>query len=166
MAAKDADRQTIVFTYGYAPLEQMMGKAEPRSDLYALAATLFHLVTGHAPGSGPESIQEIDDLLADPRQPVPAQHRWFYELLKINLSEDINERYLSAEDFKADLEKRQITREVKCKKCGGPSPARTPYCSQCAAPLHALVSPCMAIGCGRNNLIGSKYCIYCGKSSR
>ena len=164
MAAKDADRQTIVFTPGYAPLEQEFGHAETRSDLYALAATLFHLVTGRPPKSGPDTIQAIDDLLDDPRQPVPAQHRWFYELLKINLSENVNDRYLSAQDFKADLEKRQITREVRCRKCGGPSPARTPYCSRCAAPLHALVAACN--DCGRNNLLGSKYCIYCGKSSR
>jgi len=38
------------FTPGYAPLEQMTGKGtDGRSDLYALAATLYHLLTNQAP---------------------------------------------------------------------------------------------------------------------
>lgn len=32
-------------TFGYMPLEQMMGRAEPASDLYAVAATLVHLLS-------------------------------------------------------------------------------------------------------------------------
>ncbi|MFN0177853.1 MAG: serine/threonine protein kinase [Gemmatimonadales bacterium] len=40
---------TIVGTYGYMPYEQHMGQASPASDLYALAATYLHLVTGRAP---------------------------------------------------------------------------------------------------------------------
>ena len=41
---------TIVGTYGYMPYEQYMGQASPASDLYALAATFLHLLTGRAPG--------------------------------------------------------------------------------------------------------------------
>ena len=38
------------FTPNYAPLEQLEGRGtDPRSDLFALGATLFHLVTGGAP---------------------------------------------------------------------------------------------------------------------
>ncbi|MFP4499124.1 MAG: serine/threonine protein kinase [Vulcanimicrobiota bacterium] len=36
-------------TPGYAPPEQQMGKPEPRSDFYALAATMHELLTGHRP---------------------------------------------------------------------------------------------------------------------
>jgi serine/threonine protein kinase len=42
---------TIVGTYGYVPYEQMMGQASPASDLYALAATFLHLITGREPPS-------------------------------------------------------------------------------------------------------------------
>ncbi len=36
-------------TPGYAPAEQQLGKPEPRSDLYALAATMHELLTGIKP---------------------------------------------------------------------------------------------------------------------
>jgi serine/threonine protein kinase len=41
--------QTQLGTLGYSPLEQLQGKAEQRSDVYALGATLHHLVTGVPP---------------------------------------------------------------------------------------------------------------------
>lgn len=40
---------TVVGTYGYAPPEQYGGRAIPASDLYALGATLIHLMTGVQP---------------------------------------------------------------------------------------------------------------------
>jgi len=40
---------TVVGTSGYMPLEQLLGQANPTSDLYALGATLLHLITGTPP---------------------------------------------------------------------------------------------------------------------
>ncbi len=45
---------TIIGTYGYTPLEQFGGKAIPASDLYALGATLIHLLTGITPAELPQ----------------------------------------------------------------------------------------------------------------
>lgn len=42
-------RGTQIGSIGYAPPEQYMGKVEPRSDLYSLAATMHHLLTGRDP---------------------------------------------------------------------------------------------------------------------
>jgi serine/threonine protein kinase len=40
---------TMVGTQGYAPPEQYRGEAEPRSDIYSLAACMHHLLTGKDP---------------------------------------------------------------------------------------------------------------------
>jgi outer membrane protein assembly factor BamB/tRNA A-37 threonylcarbamoyl transferase component Bud32 len=42
-------RGTMIGTEGYSPPEQYRGAAEPRGDLYALAATLHHLLTSRDP---------------------------------------------------------------------------------------------------------------------
>lgn len=41
--------RTLVGTVDYCPLEQLQGHPEPRSDLYALGATMFELLTGKIP---------------------------------------------------------------------------------------------------------------------
>jgi serine/threonine protein kinase len=51
---------TVVGTCGYAPLEQFWGRAVPASDLYALGATLIHLVTGRSPVDLPQRNSRIE----------------------------------------------------------------------------------------------------------
>ncbi|HEY9299430.1 MAG TPA: serine/threonine-protein kinase, partial [Phormidium sp.] len=53
-AAAEGATFTVVGSYGYAPLEQFGGRAVPASDLYALGATLIHLLTGTAPADLPQ----------------------------------------------------------------------------------------------------------------
>lgn len=50
---------TVVGTSGYAPLEQFWGRAVAASDLYALGATLIHLLTGIAPADLPQKDSRI-----------------------------------------------------------------------------------------------------------
>ena len=70
-----------------------------------------------------------------PQAPLPAEFRWFFELLKINLQEDVNDRYFSAREIKQDLERRRVTKEVSCPQCKTVNPVRQPYCVKCAAAL-------------------------------
>src|SRR5262249_51524563 len=145
------------------PAEQVVGKPEARSDLYALAGTLYHLATGKAP-QGSATVRELEGLLAAPNSTLPADRRWFFELIRINLAEDVNDRYHSAREIKADLQKRQVTREVACPKCRAVNPVRAPYCARCAASLTDATPPCNY--CGKENRLGSRYCIHCGNRVR
>jgi hypothetical protein len=51
---------TIVGTAGYVSPEQLMGRAEPASDLYALGVTLVHLLTGVPPTELPTNGFELE----------------------------------------------------------------------------------------------------------
>jgi serine/threonine protein kinase len=154
--------KTRVYTEGYAPPEQIIGKPEPRSDLFALAGTMYHLTTGKAP-EGFYTARELETQLADPAA-FPAEHRWFYELVKINLAEDVNERYFSAAEIKEDLRRRRVTREAPCPGCGRVNKVREPYCGRCAQPLTDPTPPCYQ--CGQLNRMGSRCCIHCGNRLR
>lgn len=44
---------TVVGTFGYMPPEQLVGQGGPTSDLYALGATLLHVLTGRDPTDFP-----------------------------------------------------------------------------------------------------------------
>lgn len=147
--------KTKVYTEGYAPPEQVIGKPEPRSDLFALAGTLYHLGTGQAP-EGFFTGRELAKKLTD----YPDNERWFWELVAINLSEDVCDRYLTARDLKGDLERHSVTREMYCPKCGTPTPAREPYCRGCAAPMAPPGPPCHK--CERPTVLGSRFCVTCG----
>ena len=58
-AAMEGATFTIVGTYGYTPMEQFGGRAVPASDLYALGATLIHLLTGTPPADLPQRNMRI-----------------------------------------------------------------------------------------------------------
>src|ERR1019366_4282329 len=106
-----AKKLTGLFTEGYAPPEQEAGKAEERSDLYALAATLYHLATGKEPTKGFHTAREIQDQLNHPGSSIQPHDRWFFALLCVNLSEDVNQRYSSVQELRADLEAQRVTWE-------------------------------------------------------
>jgi serine/threonine protein kinase len=83
-AAAEGATFTVVGTYGYAPLEQLGGRATPASDLYALGATLIHLLTGVAPADLPQQDGRIQ--FADRVSLNPGFVRWLEQLTEPNLS--------------------------------------------------------------------------------
>jgi serine/threonine-protein kinase len=58
---------TAVGTMGYAPPELFSGKAESRTDIYGLGATMFHLLTGSDPQDNPLLIFDFT------KNPTPRQ---------------------------------------------------------------------------------------------
>jgi hypothetical protein len=66
-----AGRSFFGYTLQYAPLEQIEGSGtEPRSDLYALAATLYQLLTDTAPTSAPTRADALLAARPDPLRPA------------------------------------------------------------------------------------------------
>ncbi len=66
---------TILFTPGYAPIEQYHGKSElqgPWTDVYALGATLYRATTGAAPADALERSQAVLQRADDPLKPAQA----------------------------------------------------------------------------------------------
>jgi hypothetical protein len=95
--APDEAGSTVAGTYGYMPYEQLMGQASPASDLYALAATFLHLMTGRAP---PEFMTEAGRLEVPSSLPCGESVR---AVLSRMLSPGPNDRYRSARDVRAAL---------------------------------------------------------------
>lgn len=77
-AAKEGATFTVVGTYGYAPMEQFGGRAVPESDLYALGATLIHLLTGTAPADLPS--QNLQIQFAERVSSSPSMVCWLQQL--------------------------------------------------------------------------------------
>ncbi|MEJ7862439.1 MAG: protein kinase [Pyrinomonadaceae bacterium] len=64
---KEEKGVTAVGTMGYAPPELFSGNVEPRSDIYSLGSTMFHLLTGADPQSNPLLIFDFQ------KHPLPRQ---------------------------------------------------------------------------------------------
>lgn len=81
---------TVVGTAGYAPLEQFWGRAIPASDLYALGATLIHLLAGIPPSELPQKNLRLD--FRDKVSLNPKFLRWIETLTE----PDLDRRFSSA----------------------------------------------------------------------
>jgi serine/threonine protein kinase len=79
-AVKEGATFTVVGTYGYTPMEQFGGRAVPASDLYALGATLIHLLTGTAPADLPQRDLQIQ--FADRLSSSPSMMCWLQQLVE------------------------------------------------------------------------------------
>jgi serine/threonine protein kinase len=95
---------TMVGTHGYAPPEQYEGRTEPRTDLYALGATMLNLLTGwdpaaHAPFSFPalrqlrqecsQALEEIisQALMIDPDDRISTAREFAHRLKAVRAAD-------------------------------------------------------------------------------
>ncbi len=95
--APDESGSTIAGTFGYMPYEQYMGQATPASDLYGLAATFLHLLTGRPP----RDFLTDEGLLAVP-DALPAEPRLRAVIARL-LRPNPAERFASARDVRNAL---------------------------------------------------------------
>ncbi|HSB09599.1 MAG TPA: protein kinase [Blastocatellia bacterium] len=94
---------TAIGTMGYAPPELFAGKVEPRSDIYSLGATMFHMLTGSDPQDNPLL---IFDFSKNPRpcQINPNITPEMERILMKAVSHKPEDRHASALEFMRSLE--------------------------------------------------------------
>jgi len=90
---------SIIFTYGYAAPEQLssIGRLGPFTDIYALSATLYQLLTGECPPSAPDRQMGIP--LPDVRQLNPSVSQRVAEAIRIGMELDPAKRPQTATEF-------------------------------------------------------------------
>ncbi len=86
---------------GFSPLEQYIGQTSPQSDIYALAATMYFLLTAQAP---PASVaRSMQDALLPPRQLNPQISPKMEQTLLRALSVSADQRQASMQEFARSL---------------------------------------------------------------
>ncbi|MGB9798113.1 MAG: protein kinase domain-containing protein, partial [bacterium] len=98
---------TVILTPGYAPLEQYSQVAErgPYTDIYALSATLYHMLTGQAPIDAPA--RQAGMKLPSPREVNPSISEAVSRAVMAGLEMDYRKRPQSVEDFLSLLKPRE-----------------------------------------------------------
>lgn len=151
---------SVILKAGYAPEEQYRsrGKQGPWTDVYAVAATIYHLITGKVP---PESIDRMaEEVLIAPSELgvdiTPGQEKRFLKALAVKAQD----RYRGMEEFQAELLDSRIITLVttdadknNCPYCGETVEVRARKCRHC----QSMIEPQLP----KDNI---KLCRYCLKS--
>ncbi|MBA2682282.1 MAG: protein kinase [Ktedonobacteraceae bacterium] len=90
---------TIIMTLGYAPPEQLHAMPEPRSDIYALGATIHRLLTRH------DAVNNKPNIFSFPpvRSLRPDISIGFEQILTKALAPNVEQRWFSAEEMERAL---------------------------------------------------------------
>jgi serine/threonine protein kinase len=99
---KEEKGVTAVGTMGYAPPELFSGNVEPRSDIYSLGSTMFHLLTGADPQSNPLLIFDFQKN-PRPRQINPQLSDQIERFIMRSVEYNASSRFESAAEVKAVL---------------------------------------------------------------
>lgn len=93
---------TAVGTMGYAPPELFSGNVEPRSDIYSLGSTMFHLMTGADPQNNPLLIFDFQKN-PRPRQINPQLSDQIERILMRSVEYSAESRFSSAAEMRSAL---------------------------------------------------------------
>ncbi len=140
---------TMVGTQGYAPPEQYKGKAEARSDLYALGATMHFMLTGRDPALEPPFMFPPVQQLCAGCSPT------LVDLITEALALDLKDRVPSAADFR-----RRLMRLKNPTATSIASP-RSPRPTASSAPTVAALDAPLCAHCAKPIPADARFCPYC-----
>jgi eukaryotic-like serine/threonine-protein kinase len=125
---------TAIGTMGYAPPELFAGKVEPRSDIYSLGATMFHMLTGSDPQDNPLLIFDFSKN-PRPRQINPNVSAEMENILMRSVAHKPEDRHASALEFMRTLEEHSTRIE------GRPRPEPSRLSNNYARPSNPAAAP-------------------------
>lgn len=149
---KEEKGVTAVGTMGYAPPELFSGNVEPRSDVYSLGSTMFHLLTGADPQSNPLLIFDFQ------KHPRPRQ-------INPNLSDQIEAILMRAVEYNADkrFENSAQMRDVLIEHLEKLNSGRVTYGVRQTPKADGFEDQPVFCGfCGQKIVASDMFCAFCG----
>jgi serine/threonine-protein kinase len=138
---------TAIGTMGYAPPELFSGKVEPRSDIYSLGATMFHLLTGVDPQDNPLLIFDFTKN-PRPRQLTPKLTVEMDAIIARAVEHKPERRFSSCLEMKHTLEEH-------LRRLDNPRPAAV-------EPFSAARDGLFCGNCGQPVAVDDAFCPHCG----
>jgi len=149
---KEEKGVTAVGTMGYAPPELFSGNVEPRSDIYSLGSTMFHLLTGADPQSNPLLIFDFD------KNPRPRQ-------INSSLSDGIEQILMKSVEYNADgrFSSSAEMRDVLVEHLRNLIAGKVTYgISETPAPVSLADQSVFCGFCGQKIVATDMFCAFCG----
>ncbi len=149
---KEEKGVTAVGTMGYAPPELFSGNVEPRSDVYSLGSTMFHLLTGADPQSNPLLIFDFQKH-PRPRQITPGLSDQIERILMRAVEYNANKRFESSEKM----------RDALIKHLENLNSGRVSYgITQTPKSVGLEEQPVFCGFCGQKIVASDMFCAFCG----
>ncbi|HSK70110.1 MAG TPA: FHA domain-containing protein, partial [Pyrinomonadaceae bacterium] len=149
---KEEKGVTAVGTMGYAPPELFSGNVEPRSDIYSLGSTIFHLLTGADPQSNPLLIFDFQKH-PRPRQINPQLSDQMEKILMRAVEYNADNRFSSAKELRdtlaqhlENLKKGNATFGISATPKSVPLSQQTVFCGFCGQKIVATDMFCAFCG--------------------
>lgn len=143
---------TAVGTMGYAPPELFSGQVEPRSDIYSLGSTMFHLLTGADPQNNPLLIFDFQ------KNPRPRQ-------INSQLSDQMERILMRSVEYSADarFSSAEEMRQVLVDHLAHLNIGNVTYGVSAAPAAVSLANQSVFCGfCGQRIVATDLFCAFCG----
>jgi len=149
---KEEKGVTAVGTMGYAPPELFSGNVEPRSDIYSLGSTMFHLLTGADPQSNPLLIFDFQKN-PRPRQINSQLSDQIEQILIRSVEYNSEARFASAAEMRDSLKEHLTNLQI----------GKVTYGVKVAPSNRAFSEQAVFCGfCGKQIVATDVFCAFCG----